>query len=141
MLTKGVWAEIDAAYAGKVRLVVFDFTNQATTDASRADARRLGLESFFDDNYGWTGAIVVLDGATKEELAAIHGGRDFEQYRAAIDAALLRMVTPVHGDMRMFDLPERFALVIDLPNGGFVSGDFTGRPFSDDTDELAVEAW
>jgi hypothetical protein len=90
MLTKGVWAEIDAAYASEVRLVVFDFTNQATSDASRADARRLGLEPFFDENYGWTGAIVVLDGTTKEEVAAIHGSRDFEEYRAAIDAAIAR---------------------------------------------------
>src|SRR5688572_2399566 len=42
MLTKGVWAEVNEAYAGKVNLVVLDFTNEAKTAASRAEASRLG---------------------------------------------------------------------------------------------------
>src|SRR5207247_16295 len=75
MVTKGVWSQIDAAYSGRVNFVVFDFTNQATTDASRVEARRLGLERFFDDNVGWTGTIAVLDGHTKEVAAMIHGSR------------------------------------------------------------------
>src|SRR5204863_9830105 len=50
MVTKDVWSEIAAAYAGRVRLVVFDFTNEATTTASRAEAHRLGLDSFFAEN-------------------------------------------------------------------------------------------
>jgi hypothetical protein len=37
---------------------------------------------------GWTGAIVVLDRRTKAESAAISGSRVFDEYRAAIDAAL-----------------------------------------------------
>jgi hypothetical protein len=59
-----------------------------TTDASRAEARRLGLEPFFDEYAGATGIIVVLDGATRAVTASIKGSRDFAEYRAAIDAAL-----------------------------------------------------
>jgi thiol-disulfide isomerase/thioredoxin len=88
MLTKPVWSQIEAAYSWRANLVVFDFTNQATTDMSRAEARRLGLEKFFDENAGWTGTIAVLDGRTKEETASIHGIRGFDEYRAAIDARL-----------------------------------------------------
>lgn len=88
MMTKPVWSQIAAAYSGRVNLVVFDFTNGATTARSRAEATRLGLEKFFDENAGWTGTIAVIDGRTKEVAALIHGGRDFGEYREAIDASL-----------------------------------------------------
>lgn len=92
MLTKKVWSQIEVAYSGRANLVVFDFTNSTTTDVSRAQATRLGLEKFFDENAGTTGTIAVLDGRTKEETASIHGIRGFDEYRAAIDASL-RAVT------------------------------------------------
>ncbi len=92
MLTKAVWSQIEVGYSGRANLVVFDFTNQATTDLSRAEARRLGLEKFFDENAGWTATIAVLDGRTREETASIHGIRGFDEYRVAIDASL-RAVT------------------------------------------------
>ena len=88
MVTKDVWSEIAAAYAGRVHLVVFDFTNEATTSASRAEAQRLGLDAFFAENEGWTGTIAVIDGRTKETTATIHGSRDRREYDAAIDAVL-----------------------------------------------------
>ena len=88
MLTKTVWSQIEVAYSGRANFVVFDFTNQATTDRSRAEAQRLGLEKFFDDNAGATGTIAVLDGRTKEEVASIHGIRGFDEYRSAIDARM-----------------------------------------------------
>jgi thiol-disulfide isomerase/thioredoxin len=45
MLTKGVWSQIEDMYSRRVNLVVLDFTNQASTDASRTVAQRLGLEN------------------------------------------------------------------------------------------------
>ena len=90
MVTKGVWSQIEAAYAKEVNLVVFDFTNQETTDASRAEANRLGLTTVFDENDGWTGTILVVDGRSKRVAAAIHGSRDFDEYRAAIESVLPR---------------------------------------------------
>jgi hypothetical protein len=88
MVTKGVWSEIENAYSGRVNLLVLDVTNQATTDASRAEAKRLGLEQFFDEYSGGTGTILVLDGRTRLVTASISGSRDFAEYRAAIDATL-----------------------------------------------------
>lgn len=88
MLTKTVWSQVETEYSGRANFVVFDFTNQATTDLSRAEAKRLGLEKFFDDNTGVTGTIAVLDSRTKEEAASIHGIKGFDEYRAAIEAGL-----------------------------------------------------
>jgi thiol-disulfide isomerase/thioredoxin len=88
MLTKGMWSEIEQAYAGRVRLAVFDFTDEATTAATRAEAQRLGLGAFLEDAGFATGTIVVLDGRNKEILAWINGSRNFTEYRTAIDAAL-----------------------------------------------------
>ena len=93
MLTKDVWSQIEDAYADRVNLLVLDFTNQANTDASQAEARRLGLDAFFDEYAGATGIVVILDGRTKEVTAEIGGSRDFAEYRAAIDEALNRRKT------------------------------------------------
>jgi hypothetical protein len=62
MVTKGVWSQIEDTYSSRVNLLVLDVTNQAMTDASRTEAKRLGLEQFFDEYAGGTGTIVVLDG-------------------------------------------------------------------------------
>ena len=88
MVTKAVWDELETTYAGRVHLVVFDFTNDGTTAASRSEARRLGLDAFLDEYMGTTGSVFVLDGRTKAVRAELHGNRDFNDYRAAIDAAL-----------------------------------------------------
>jgi thiol-disulfide isomerase/thioredoxin len=90
MVTKGMWAQIEDTYAGRVNLVVLDFTNEASTEGSRGEATRLGLDEFFDEYAGATGTIVVLDGRTKQVTASINGSRDFAEYRTAIDAALAR---------------------------------------------------
>lgn len=87
-LTKGVWSEIEEAYAGRVNMVVLDFTNEANTEASRATARRLGLDAFFDEWVGATGIVAVLDGRTKEVSGWVGGVEDFHVYGEAIDAAL-----------------------------------------------------
>jgi hypothetical protein len=87
-LTRSVWSEIDSAYSSSVNLVVFDFTNGATTEASRTEAKRIGLDAFFEEHAGWTGAIAVLDGRTKKVLKVVEGRRPIAEYRAAIDSAL-----------------------------------------------------
>ena len=87
MLTKGVWSEIENTYRGRVHFLVLDFTSQATTEATEAQARRLGLDELVE-SFAATGSIVVLDGATRAVRASITGSRDFAEYAAAIDAAL-----------------------------------------------------
>ena len=88
MVAKDEWADLQDHYTGKVRLVVFDFTTDATTDASRTEARRLGLEGIFDEFFGVTGAVVVLDGRSREIRHVLDGSMDESEYRAAIDEVL-----------------------------------------------------
>jgi hypothetical protein len=88
MLTKGMWSEIETRYAGRVRLAVFDFTDETTTAATRAEAQRLGLTGVLEEAGFATGTILVLDGRTKEIAAWISGSREFDEYREAIDAAI-----------------------------------------------------
>jgi hypothetical protein len=88
MVTKGVWADVEREYAGRVHLVVMDFTNDASTEASRVEAQRLGLHDFFDEFVGATGIVVVLNAATKDVAAELEFSRTLAEYRAAIDAAL-----------------------------------------------------
>jgi hypothetical protein len=94
MLTKGMWSNIEHEYAARVRLAVFDFTNDATTAATRAEAERLGLGEVLEEAGFATGPIVVLDGRTKQVVAWINGSRDFADYREAIDAALAAAERP-----------------------------------------------
>jgi hypothetical protein len=88
MATKGAWASVQSAYAGRVKFAVFDFTSAGTTEASRDQARRLGLEAVFDEYEGETGTVLVLDRTSGEVRQALHGLRNQGEYRAAIDAAL-----------------------------------------------------
>jgi thiol-disulfide isomerase/thioredoxin len=88
MATKDVWASVATEYAGRVRFVVFDFTSNAATTASRARARAAGLEPLFDDYIGETGTVLVLDGGSHDVKYRLHGDREIGHYRDAIDSAL-----------------------------------------------------
>ena len=90
MVTKGVWSEIEAEYGQRVRLAVFDFTSDRTTDSSRAEANRLGLGNVFEEYLGETGTVLVIDPHSRTVASSIHGSRDFGEYREAIEAALRR---------------------------------------------------
>jgi hypothetical protein len=89
-MTKDEWDQIAQAYAGRVNLVVLDFTSEAATERSRTEAKRLNLGGFFEEYVGATGLVVVLDGRTREVIAEVGGNRSLEDYRGAIDAALAR---------------------------------------------------
>jgi thiol-disulfide isomerase/thioredoxin len=93
MITTSVWKQIEDEYSGRVNLLVLDFTNDQTTDASRAAAERVGLGRVFEET-GSTGVVLIVDGHTKEVTATIAGSRDFAEYRSAIDAALKRTNSP-----------------------------------------------
>lgn len=88
LLTKGTWTKLQTAYAGRVKLLVFDVTNSATTQASRAEAKRLGLAEFFAAHGGEAGSVYVLDGVSKEVKDSVPGMSDLAVYAAGIDAAL-----------------------------------------------------
>jgi thiol-disulfide isomerase/thioredoxin len=87
MLTRGMWSDVEQHYAGRVRLAVFDFTDDAMTAATRIEAERLGLSAVLEEVGFATGPVVVLDGRTKGVVAWLDS-RDFSEYREAIDAAI-----------------------------------------------------
>ena len=88
MTTKGVWSELQTAYTGKVNLVVFDNTNKETIEASRKEAKRIGLDAFFKEHGGETGGIFLLDGKSKTVKESFHGSRESAEYKTAIEGAL-----------------------------------------------------
>ena len=88
MLTKHEWAEIEATYGDRVNLVVFDSTTAADREASRVEARRLGLLDVVDNYFGATGMVLVIDPRTRKVVREVAGNQEFEVYRAAIDAVL-----------------------------------------------------
>jgi hypothetical protein len=88
MVTRDAWSTLRETYDGRVRFVVFDFTTAATTDASRAEAGRLGLDAVFEQYSGETGTVLVLEGGSKAVKHALHGTRDDAVYRAAVDGVL-----------------------------------------------------
>lgn len=90
MVTKAEWARIEATYADRIKLVVFDSTTTASAERSRAEASRLGLDERLDEYHGATGMVLVLDGETTEVLAQLGGNRPFEDYQDAIDSVLDR---------------------------------------------------
>src|SRR5688572_12193730 len=81
LATMGMWSQVAQSYKDRVHLVVFDFTNETNTEASRAEAVRLGLEPFFNEYSGISGVVVVLDPRTKEVSGWIDGSRDFAEYQ------------------------------------------------------------
>lgn len=95
LVTKDVWYELAEEYEGRANLVVFDFTDEDSTAASRAEAVRLGLGPFFDDYVGLSGAIAVIDGGSRETRALLGGKLPTDEYRTAIDASLAAGAAPV----------------------------------------------
>jgi thiol-disulfide isomerase/thioredoxin len=87
LITTSVWSHIEQEYSGRVNFLVLDFTDDQTTDASRAAAERVGLGRIFEES-GSTGVVLIVYGRTKAVTASIAGSRDFAEYRAAIDAVL-----------------------------------------------------
>ena len=87
LITTSAWSQIEKEYDGRVNFLVLDFTDDKTTDASKAAAERVGLGRIFEES-GSTGVVLIVDGRTKEVTASIAGSRNVGEYREAIDAAL-----------------------------------------------------
>lgn len=81
------WAALESAHGAKLRMVTFDVTDRARLTASRAEAEKLGLLSFFEGHRGRTGLIALLD-AKGEPIELFHGVRDPAAYEPALIAAV-----------------------------------------------------
>ena len=95
LITKDGWYDLAEEYEGRANLVVFDFTDEESTAASRAEAVRLGLGPFFEEYVGMSGAIAVIDGGSRETRALLGGKLPPDDYRKAIEASLAAGAGPV----------------------------------------------
>lgn len=86
-------AALDEKMGPSARLVVLDVTNRQTFAVAAAEAKRLGIERFFDQYKSRTGVVGVLDGSTRETLAVLSGELDVSVYEKVLTEARRRTGT------------------------------------------------
>ena len=69
------------------RVVVLDVTDRETYAAAVVEAKRLGIDSFFDEYKSRTGTVGVLDGSTRETVAVLSGELDVSVYERVLAEA------------------------------------------------------
>jgi thiol-disulfide isomerase/thioredoxin len=82
------WKKIEADYADRARLVVFDVSDKKSLAEARATAEVLGLSAFLDEYKGSTGTIAVLR-SDRVPVAVLKGEMDLTAYDQAISKALV----------------------------------------------------
>jgi thiol-disulfide isomerase/thioredoxin len=73
-------------YASKANFVVFDVSDQATTEKSLAKAKELGLEEFFTKNKANTSLVAIMDPADSSILLEKQNNADAMTYKTVLDA-------------------------------------------------------
>ncbi len=84
---KPVLALMNERYHGRIRYVLLDVTSEATMAKSREQARSLGMEKFFDQNYVTTSLVVIKSSSGREVFRAVHD-YDFHHYESALEQQL-----------------------------------------------------
>lgn len=84
---KPVLARINERYQGEIHFVVLDVTSEKTSAASKQEARRFGLESFFDQYHDRTSVVIIQDAGGREIFRAAHD-YNFQHYAAVLDQQL-----------------------------------------------------
>lgn len=96
---KPVLALINEKYKNRINFVRLDLTSEATAAASRQQARKIGLEEFFDKNQERTSLVLIQDAAGHEIFSAIHD-YDFQHYAAILDKQLNAQQKPIPGGLK-----------------------------------------
>ncbi len=84
---KPALALINEKYAGKIRFVRLDVTDEKTTAASMEQAKSLGLQEFFQKNRERTSLVVIQDASGHEVFRAVHD-YEFQHYATVLDQQL-----------------------------------------------------
>ena len=84
---KPALALINEKYAGKIRFVRLDVTDEKTTAASMEQAKSLGLQEFFQKNREKTSLVVIQDASGREVFRAVHD-YEFQHYANVLDQQL-----------------------------------------------------
>jgi thiol-disulfide isomerase/thioredoxin len=78
---------VKAKYGDKIAFVQFDVTDGRTSAAAAADAKRLGLDGFFEANKTKTSTVAVLNPKTGAVIATFYADTNAADYENAIQRA------------------------------------------------------
>jgi len=85
--TESVWERVRKEIGDRATVVKLDVSDRVEYNQSMTEARRLGIESFFQEYRSRTGVVAILDCRTREPVEILNGERDFEKYLQAVDKA------------------------------------------------------
>jgi len=85
--TESVWERVQNELGDRATVVKLDVSDRVEYEKATAEARRLGIEDFFQEYRSKTGVVAVLDCQTREPVAVLIGERDFEKYLQAVKKA------------------------------------------------------
>ncbi len=75
-------------YGSKANFVVFNVTDKKTTEASLAEAKKLGLEDIFAEYKSKTATVAVMNPATGEVVKLFQKNDNKADYVAALDTTM-----------------------------------------------------
>ena len=87
-VTQSTIDDLKQAYTGKINFVQFDVTNASTAAAAQAEAKKLGLEKFYDATKAATSTVAVIDPQNGKIFATLYNDGNVQDYKTAIDDAL-----------------------------------------------------
>ena len=85
--TESVWERVQKELGDRATVVKLDVSDRVEYEKAIAEARRLGIEDFFQEYRGKTGIVAILDCQTREPVTVLNGERNFDKYLQAVNKA------------------------------------------------------
>jgi thiol-disulfide isomerase/thioredoxin len=86
--TQATIDDLKAAYGSQINFVQFDVTNAKTAAAAEAEAKKLGLEKFFEAEKAATSTVAVIDPRDGKVYAQLYNDGNINDYKVAVNGAL-----------------------------------------------------
>jgi thiol-disulfide isomerase/thioredoxin len=83
-------SQLKQEYSGKVNFVVLDVTDKAKVQETQAQAEKLGLGKFLEDNKSKTSTVAIVDPATGNILTVFKNNPNKADYSKVLDAAIAK---------------------------------------------------
>ncbi|PAX51476.1 TlpA family protein disulfide reductase [Brunnivagina elsteri] len=83
-------SQLKQEYSGKVNFVVLDVTDKAKVQETQAQAEKLGLGKFLEDNKSKTSTVAIVDPATGNILTVFKNNPNKADYTKILDVAIAK---------------------------------------------------
>jgi hypothetical protein len=83
-------SQLKQEYSGKVNFVVLDVTDKAKVQETQAQAEKLGLGKFLEDNKSKTSTVAIVDPATGNILTVFKNNPNKADYSKVLDTAIAK---------------------------------------------------